>query len=441
MALTIFHKIANYLPHPDSLQYRLIILAFCCLLTFGSYYCFDEPSSLDLDGTTLTSVQYNLLYSVYSISNMVMVIGGGFLVDYFGNRICTFLFCSLICVGQFLFALGLTLDYYPLMLTGRIVFGTGGGSISVVQNAIASYWFKGKELALAFGVTLTASRLGSVLNFIITPYIAEWTSDSFALWWGLILCVISLIAALGFSLLDKSAEVITQRDFQSNKKPQLKYIKQFPITFWLLSLECALFYSVIFPFMAIAPSYFSDKFEYSKTKSSPIAGICYDVALIISPFLGRLVDIIGSRPIVVLIASTLLIFPTQIYSFTQITPYVPQLILGLSYSLAAAGIWSSVPLLLPLQAVGTALGIMTSIQMLIIAIFNYLVGVVYDVNNHWQDVNVMFSCLAIVTSLVGILLCIVDVKNGSILMKKSTGKSAAEEYDEEQSLKHNRIIN
>ena len=36
---------------------------------------------------------------------------------------------------------------------------------------MTAFWFRGHELSTAFGVTLTASRLGSVVSFLATPII------------------------------------------------------------------------------------------------------------------------------------------------------------------------------------------------------------------------------------------------------------------------------
>ena len=54
-------------------------------------------------------------------------------------------------------------------------------SFTVVQNKLTAFWFKDKELALAFGITLAFSRLGSVLNFFLT----ETFTDAFGLKWTL----------------------------------------------------------------------------------------------------------------------------------------------------------------------------------------------------------------------------------------------------------------
>jgi len=76
-----------------------------------------------------------------------------------------YLFISLCMVGASFFALGATLTSvsgqlrYAIMFFGRFIFGLGGGSITISQNQITAGWFEGKELAMAFGCTLTISRV------------------------------------------------------------------------------------------------------------------------------------------------------------------------------------------------------------------------------------------------------------------------------------------
>jgi len=51
------------------------------------------------------------------------------------------------------------------MFLGRAIYGLGGESITVTSSAILSTWFgNGKEIALAFGINLSVSRLVSVFN-------------------------------------------------------------------------------------------------------------------------------------------------------------------------------------------------------------------------------------------------------------------------------------
>ena len=55
----------------------------------------------------------------------------------------------------------------------------------VVQNRITAFWFKDKELAMAFGFTLTFSRLGSVLNFLVTQHFRQSYGLHWTLWGGI----------------------------------------------------------------------------------------------------------------------------------------------------------------------------------------------------------------------------------------------------------------
>jgi len=83
------------------------------------------------------------------------------------------------------------------MLIGRFIFGLGGECQFVCKSAIISNWFKGRELAFAFGVNLSFSRLGSVVAGLIEPYVAKNHSMESALWIGFIFCVFSWFCGVG----------------------------------------------------------------------------------------------------------------------------------------------------------------------------------------------------------------------------------------------------
>ena len=165
---------------------RYTVLVCACLLTFGSYYCFDMPSVLETQitytiidkfepdkGATL----YNLFYAVYSWTNMGTSLLAGLLVDKYGVVPAVFLFLSFCFIGQSIWSYGASLESttsgarFGIMFAGRFIFGMGGGSITIAQNAITAYWFAGRELAMAFGLTLSVARLGSTLNFNLTTFV------------------------------------------------------------------------------------------------------------------------------------------------------------------------------------------------------------------------------------------------------------------------------
>jgi MFS family permease len=154
---------------------------------------------------------YNWLYSAYSWPNVILPLLGGILSDRLGLRLGNLIFATLVTLGQVVFALGMTLSgtdtNWIVMLTGRVVFGLGGESLSVTMSGLIAKWFGGKELALALGLNLALARLGSVFNDIASPAVAEALSLAGALWVGGLICLVSLICCLVVYFIDKKASV------------------------------------------------------------------------------------------------------------------------------------------------------------------------------------------------------------------------------------------
>lgn len=117
----------------------------------------------------LSDLQYNSLYSIYSFPNVVLPLVGGLIIDKMGVRVGTFVFSSILILGQTIFMLGGYYEKYWLMMMGRFVFGLGGECLVVSQSTVISQWFKANEIALALGLNITASRLGSSVNSALTP--------------------------------------------------------------------------------------------------------------------------------------------------------------------------------------------------------------------------------------------------------------------------------
>ena len=66
----------------------------------------------------------------------------------------SFLFAFLVALGAAIVAMAPNIT---VLYAGRFIFGAGSESLVVAQSAILARWFKGKELALSFGIALTIS--------------------------------------------------------------------------------------------------------------------------------------------------------------------------------------------------------------------------------------------------------------------------------------------
>ncbi|XP_067912962.1 lysosomal dipeptide transporter MFSD1 isoform X3 [Heterodontus francisci] len=330
----------------------------------------------------MTPQQYNLLYVIYAWTNAVVVILAGFLIDKVGNCVGIFLFSILIVIGSATFALGShfkgTSFLLPLMLIGRLLFGSSNGSLIIVQDRIIAFWFKGKELSLAFGLAMTTSRLGSVLNFFLTPYFEKSFGIHWTLWGGTLLCVLSFLSAITVSILDKvgikqlGLDSVLQ---QESKKVQFQDIRYLSLRYWLLVLTIMFFYNGIFPFVADASKFIQDKYSgYSQQEASYITGAVYDCSLVLLAVAGILIDNVGLRGILATACAVLTLPVFALLAFTFVPPLVSTIWLGVTYSFAAASLWPSIFLVVPQANVGTALGLAGSVQMIGVGLCNLIVG-------------------------------------------------------------------
>ncbi|KAM4698820.1 lysosomal dipeptide transporter MFSD1-like [Rhinophrynus dorsalis] len=452
--------------------YRFVVLFFNCLLTFGSYFCFDIPSVLQdqfqgnltcsngsfpnsthtnsscVEGLGMTPEQYNLLYAIYAWTNALVVILAGFLIDKLGNRFGLFLFSFLTVLGSSIFALGShfkgTPYLLPLMLTGRLLFGSGNGSLTIVQNRITAFWFKGKELALAFGLTLSFSRLGSVLNFFLTKRFEDHYGIQWTLWGGTILCVLGFLSAITVSVLDKVGMKQLGLDGaiqEGSKKVRVQDIRHLPLRYWLLVLTIMFFYNGVFPFVADASKFIQDKYPgYDQQTASYIAGAVYDSSLVLSAVVGILIDYVGMRGVLAVLCCVMTLPVFALLAFTFVPPLVSTLWLGVTYSFAAASMWPSIPLVVPQATLGTAMGLATSVQMIGIGLSNLIVGRILGTKSseakiplwRWQQMMIFMLANTIACIVSSVILNVVDKRQGGTLNKMTKRKAAEEEEEEDR---------
>lgn len=106
-----------------------------------------------------------------------------------------------------------------------------------------------------------------------------------------------------------------------------------------------------------------------------MAGTRVGAAQVLSPFMGGVIDKLGGRGYLAWTCAVMTVPVFCLLAFTtNVTPFVPVIWLGIVYSVAAASLWPSVPLLVDPATVGTAMGVMTSVQMIGIGICNIAVG-------------------------------------------------------------------
>ncbi|HUO27063.1 MAG TPA: MFS transporter [Candidatus Aquilonibacter sp.] len=361
-------------PEPSRL-YRWLVLIFVSLAMFGSYYAYDALSPLaDVLKHQLGFSDENIgfLQFMYSFPNIFTVVIGGIIIDRMGLRKALMIFAVLSFVGPGITA---ATGHLPIMATGRLIFGMGAESLNVAVTTALARWFRGKELSLAFGLNLTASRLGTfaALN---SP---TWARSAYAYWRTPFLIAfgftsLCLVGAIIYWIMEVWAEKNYHLGDVSTDKVVFADLWKFGVSYWLIVSLCVVFYSAIFPFQTFAVKFFIEAHGTSREFGGFLSSMLTLFAMIATPIFGLWVDRIGKRALLMMCGSALLIPVYLMMAYTRVSLYVPMAMMGVAFSLIPAVMWPSVAYLVDQPRLGTAYGLMTMIQNIGFGGFNLLVG-------------------------------------------------------------------
>lgn len=171
---------------------------------------------------------------------------------------------------------------------------------------------------------------------------------------------------------------------------------------------------------------------YMRQSAESIFAVFPLLAVGITPVLGKYVDHKGKAASMLVLGSLLLIachltfaFILPLFKGSQvggvIVAYLTILILGASFSLVPASLWPSVPKLVDSKVIGSAYALIFWIQNIGLWLFPLLIGKVLTATNegvtdatqlNYTAPLVMLACLGVAALFIGIILKIVDKKNG-----------------------------
>lgn len=425
--------------HPSTKLFRFTILIFVSFLTFGSYFAYDGLSAIApilIQSFEVSRAAFGATKTIYSVAAILCLLIGGILIDRIGTRKASLLFSSFIVAGAAVIALSQNIW---MLYVGMFIFGAGSETLIIAQSSIIARWFKGREMAMAFGIALTVSRLGSLFSYNTEALIADYFGKySYALWAGVGFCLVSLLANIIYIFMDRKGEhMLDLEEGEVEEKIVFADIAAFPPSFWYVTLLCMTFYGAIFPFQHLAADFFHDKwgipleaggeggffFQVFKNilnmfRTAPgMAGVIVFASMVFAPFAGKLVDKVGKRATLMIIGSLMMIPAHLLLGISHINPAVMMIVLGAAFVLVPAAMWPSVPLIVDKKRVGTAFGLMTMIQNIGLGLFPWLNGLLRDLAGNYAASQIMFACLGVAGLIFAVLLKRNDMKEGNILEK------------------------
>ena len=191
---------------------RFFLLFLLSMVVLGTQYAFNNPQALEKSieqDLGIGQTAFNLLYTIFSLPNIVATLIIGYFIDYLGVRIGLIALASGVALSQGIIAIGGYIYSYNLILIGRALFGLTSESLIIAQASMVSFWFKGRQLAFALGIAVTFPELGNALNSWLSPLIYE-SSGSLGTPFlvSVFFCILSLLCALMASYLDKKADLV-----------------------------------------------------------------------------------------------------------------------------------------------------------------------------------------------------------------------------------------
>ena len=162
---------------------------------------------------------------------------------------------------------------------GGSLLGIGAEPLIVAITCALAKWFKGKELAFAFGVNLTIARLGSYAADL-SP---TWASTAYEGGWQppLVLAAVigglCIVGAIVYGILEIAAKrKYTLGEAGETDKLVLSDLFTFSRSFWFITLLCVVFYSAIFPFRSFSIKYFIEAWDVARD----VAALCPEATFV-----------------------------------------------------------------------------------------------------------------------------------------------------------------
>ncbi|HAF29143.1 MAG TPA: oxalate:formate antiporter [Bacteroidales bacterium] len=408
----------------------LILVGFILSVNYYFYDAFSTLKELLVQEFSFSNTQYGLFVAFYSIPNtfLLMAVIGGVILDKLGIRRTGFMFIFFMAFGAVLTAYGASdlyqdglgyglmssflPNYSPelkMMLLGRFFYGLGAETSIVVISKILVKWFKGKDLALAFGLKVAFGRLGTFAALNLSPVLANGgkTLDT-AVWLAGILVCVGLLAFIVYMLFDiKYDKEVNEKQVLLTEKDKFKFSDVWDIltnrAYIFIALLCVTFYSAVFPFVAFAPDFFTNKFGLSDVVSGRITSLLPLGTMIFTPVFGALIDRLGRAASVMTFGSLVLLIVHLTFALTNFPPYVPMILLGISFSLVPAAMWPTMVKLVDEKQIGTAYGLMYSIQNLGLWGFPIIAGFILDKTNPGNPETLNYTYTILMFAALGFL--------------------------------------
>lgn len=424
------------------MQEKNIILLISGFSLCSNFYIYDIPSALNykLDFKTSLSVEswIGILYMCYSIPNIVFPVIFSYSLRTPSPKMITFL-SFLIFLGQFIFTAAIWSKRFELAIIGRIVLGIGSETCSIMQNKVLSDYFKSDGMVSALTFYNCAGQMGTVLNFFITPKLAEIISPFGACSFGCILALLAFFSSFkkhstaqnnnemakgiqeheesiikdNSSIEDnKNAEnsfeiAIADDPMNDNKnhiKDELDCLasnvenskNSFNSSFKIITAICFLYGLSSYPFFNVAPMMYQTRFKMDSHKSSHMVSYIEIISITFSFLIAFLADKYGHILSFSIFGTFLLLLSHISTVVFKKHSFISVVLMGLSIPMASC-FWFCVPRLVSEKIYHMRLSVLTCANNISYTVSPLITSTILSKDSSFLGVELYFISIAILS--------------------------------------------
>lgn len=378
----------------------------------------------------ISETQYGLITTCLAIPSVIVPLFLGALIDRLGSRISLLLGSLILVIGDIITFIGAINANLNVVLAGQLIFGLGTDSMVISKVKIMQKWFKGKDFALATGLSvvliavciIAVSSLSPVLfninNSLFLPFFVELLFGAFS--FGM-----SALAAL----IDKKNDNAFEKFHVSEKIEKFSFsaLRAMPKLFWYVCMSGVLSYGTYSLMNLISSKFIQVRFGMLDSQSGYLRAIPQLGVLAIPIWLGWLLDRYGKRIHAFTFGVTALMIafilnatlPNCSGCYTVVAPFILE---GIYIGVFGVTFYPMIGLVVKTENVGLAMGTFTWFIGIFGAILSPIDGAIIDATKEgemhgYSAVFWFLLCFQVIC--MGLLLLAVkkDLRTGKILTR------------------------
>lgn len=196
-------------------------------------------------------------------------------------------------------------------------------------------------------------------------------------------------------------------------------LRQFPTLFWILLGHISLTSPILYTFTAFGTLYFEESFHVTSTEDAGEAVSLLYSSIMLAPLTGIVIDYVGYRSQVQLVASIQLPLIFLLLNYQVVTPKLSMIWMGFIYSITESNGLAMISRIVAPDLIGTAYGLLGCCISLALLIEPASVGYLFEFSNSFVSSIWIFILITTLGSIMSALVWMYDMRNDVIVSLSS----------------------